>query len=155
MAWLAKLLERPEKLFSSIDLYCDGDPEHKLKAASSLRRSLKMTSEEFGVLRRLREELQDVEERLAEGGGSELLQRKYDFLSKEIGEIESGRSEGNTITDSITRLHNNVRAQLRSLQLDLAEKMPRFSRHLLASIKLSNKGHRYIPVTPTSWNFEK
>jgi CheY-like chemotaxis protein len=144
LTWLHMLLATPNKRFSVAELL--GDPDGKLAAEAKI--GTERVTDDAG-LKRIKLRLEEIDEIIANTGGSEALDHEKAALLKQLQEALRGKKTDSPLKDA----HRNIAVQTRALRdKKLAKDMPVLAAHLRAALKLNfpNVGY-YPPVGTSSW----
>jgi hypothetical protein len=133
--WLAKLLGSPNRSFSVAELL--GDPDGRLAADAALGSE---TAGDAQWIKRLRNELSDVEEAIKDTGGTEA---SFDKKKELLDQLKEARKR---IPDSLRKAHRNIATQFRSFIRDtLTADMPQLAAHLKSSLAMDLPNFAYRP----------
>jgi len=142
IAWLAKLLATPNRLFTVADLR--GDPEGKLAADAMLGAEPEQVRREIEGIKK---QLDDIATITEDTGGSDATENEKANLLNRLKVLRTNRLDAQLRKD-----HANIATQLRKLRGKLMDDMPQLAAHLKASLKLEYPEVGYCPAAPSpSW----
>lgn len=141
IAWLAKIVESPNRQISVADLR--GDPEGKLAADRGIPSE---TETDIEGIEAIRDRLQEIDDILTETGENEKLENeRHDLLAR----LKTSKY-GKKLQSGLANEHRNMATQIRKfLKNKLIKTMPKFTGHLKTSLKLNFPCFGYYPPTAT------